>query len=119
MSATIQLRRTSRKDKAVRGSLQVEGTEQEIATLENADYIIPDGRYKVLISYSPRFRKDMPLIANVPGRSGIRIHGGTKPEHSKGCVLIASARDRERLFEFIQKNQNRHEETIIHISSAF
>ena len=113
----IRLTRTSRDGKAVRGCLRIEG--QEIATLENADYIIPDGKYKVLITYSPRFRKEMPLIANVPGRSGIRIHGGTKPEHSKGCVLIASARDRERVFEFIQQNQNRHEETIIHISSAY
>ena len=47
MSATIQLRRTSRKGKAVRGGLLIEGTEQEIATLENADHIIPNGTYEV------------------------------------------------------------------------
>ena len=31
----------------------------------------------------------MPLIDEVPEREGIRIHMGTKPEHSQGCVLVS------------------------------
>ena len=69
--------------------------ERDIETLENADYIIPDGTYTVSVTYSPRFKKMMPLIGNVPGRSGIRIHGGTKPEHSKGCILVSAAMEQE------------------------
>ena len=87
--ATIRLTRTSRDGKAVRGCLRIEG--REIETLENADYIIPAGTYPVMVTYSPRFQKMMPLIANVPGRSGIRIHAGTKPEHSRGCILVSAA----------------------------
>ena len=90
---TILLTRISRESKAVRGRLRFEG--QEIATLENADYIIPVGTYPVLVTYSPRFQKNLPLIDKVPGRSGIRIHTGTKPEHSKGCVLVSAAMEQE------------------------
>jgi len=31
----------------------------------------------------------------VPGRSGIRFHRGTKPEHSKGCILVSAAMEQE------------------------
>jgi hypothetical protein len=30
----------------------------------------------------------MPLVCNVPGRAGIRIHPGSRPEHSRGCILV-------------------------------
>ena len=91
--AAIQMRRISRNGKAVRGSMRVNG--RDIATLENADYIIPVGTYPVLVTFSPRFKRILPLIGNVPGRSGIRIHRGTKPEHSKGCVLVNAVMEQE------------------------
>lgn len=90
---TIRLTRISREGKAVRGCLRFEG--QEIATLENADYIIPNGTYEVRVTYSPRFKRMLPLVMQVPGRSGIRFHRGTKPEHSKGCILVGA--DNEQL----------------------
>ena len=91
--AVIQMRRISREGKAVRGTMRV--GERDIETLENADYIIPDGTYTVSVTFSPRFKRMLPLIGNVPGRSGIRIHRGTKPEHSKGCVLVNAAMEQE------------------------
>ena len=57
-------------------------------TLENADFIIPAGTYDLKKTWSPRFKKMMPEICNVPDREGIRIHCGTKPEHSQGCILV-------------------------------
>ncbi len=57
-------------------------------SLENADYLIPAGTYPVESTWSPRFKKFLPLIKDVPDRDGIRIHKGTIPEHSKGCVLL-------------------------------
>lgn len=113
--ATIRLKRVSQEGKAVRGSMRVNG--RDIATLENADYIIPVGTYPVLVTFSPRFKRMLPLIGNVPGRSGIRIHGGTKPEHSTGCVLVSNPKDREKITEFINQNKARNEETVICISS--
>ena len=91
--ATIRLTRISREGKAVRGIMRVNG--RDIATLENAEYIIPEGTYPVSVTFSPRFKRMLPLIGNVPGRSGIRIHRGTKPEHSKGCVLVSATVEQE------------------------
>ena len=90
---TIRLTRTSKNGKAVRGCLRFEG--QEIATLENADYIIPVGIYAIRVTWSPRFKRMLPLVEQVPGRSGIRFHRGTKPEHSKGCILVSAVNEQE------------------------
>lgn len=115
---TLRLIRTSKAAKAIWGTLFLEGVPREITTLENANYIIPDGTYPVSITYSPRFQKNLPLIDKVPGRSGIRIHTGTQPEHSQGCVLV-NPKDKERIIEFINQNAKNNEETFICISSAF
>ena len=90
---SIHLIRRTKDGKAVRGCLRLEG--QEIATLENADYIIPVGIYEVRVTYSPRFKRMLPLVMQVPGRSGIRFHRGTKPEHSKGCILVSAANEQQ------------------------
>ena len=97
--ATIHLKRVSQEGKAVRGKMRVNG--RDIATLENADYIIPEGNYPVSVTFSPRFKRMLPLIGNVPGRSGIRIHRGTKPEHSKGCVLVSVANEQQLTAEWL------------------
>ena len=89
----IRLTRISRDGKVVRGIMRAEG--QEYATLENADYIIPNGTYEVRVTYSPRFKRMLPLVEQVPGRSGIRFHRGTRPEHSKGCILVSAAKEQE------------------------
>ena len=89
----IHLTRISREGKAVRGIMRVSG--RDIATLENADYIIPVGTYPVSVTFSPRFKRMLPLVMQVPGRSGIRFHRGTKPEHSKGCILVSVANEQE------------------------
>ena len=91
--ATIHLIRANKDGKAVRGCLHFEG--QEYATLENADYIIPVGIYAISVTWSPRFKRMLPLVEQVPGRSGIRFHRGTKPEHSKGCILVSAANEQE------------------------
>ena len=90
---TLRLTRISQEGKAVRGCLRFEG--QEIATLENADYIIPVGIYEVRVTWSPRFKRLLPLVMQVPRRSGIRFHRGTKPEHSKGCILVSAVNEQE------------------------
>ena len=91
--ATIHLIRKSKDGKAVHGCLRVNG--HEIATQENADYIIPCGTYPVRVTWSPKFKRMLPLLLLVPGRSGIRIHRGTRPEHSKGCILVSAAMEQE------------------------
>lgn len=49
---------------------------------------IPYGKYKVRLSMSPRFKKILPEIMNVPGFTGVRIHSGNDPKtDSSGCIL--------------------------------
>ena len=89
---TIQLTRLRTDGKAVTGFLDLPIGKDvlRIATLENADYLIPAGKYPLKMTYSPKFNKLMPEICEVPGRTGIRIHTGTMPEHSTGCILVSS-----------------------------
>ena len=76
-----------------RTGLETERLRYICDTLEHADYLIPALIYKVQVNLSPRFGTLMPMLLQVPGRTGIRIHGGTKPEHSKGCILITRRRE--------------------------
>ena len=115
LRATIRLTRISREGKAVRGCLRMEG--QEIATLENADYIIPEGTYELKNTMSPKFKKILPLVCGVCGRSGIRIHTGTKPEHSTGCVLV-SAFGKQQIIDFINQKAKQNEKVYLTISRA-
>ena len=89
----IQLNRQTVDGKAVRGLMLLPFPNKPLIyeTIENKDFIIPDGIYPVKLTWSPRFKKEMPLIDEVPDREGIRIHMGTKPEHSEGCVLTSFA----------------------------
>lgn len=48
---------------------------------------IPAGRYRVEISFSNRFKRDLPILLNVPGFSGIRIHPGNRHVDTEGCLL--------------------------------
>lgn len=53
---------------------------------------IPAGRYEVRLTHSPRFKRVLPEILNVPGFAGIRIHGGNAHINTEGCILIARNR---------------------------
>lgn len=49
---------------------------------------IPTGTYKVLWTYSQKYKRNMPLLQNVPGYEGIRIHSGNGPDDTAGCILL-------------------------------
>ena len=64
---------------------------------------IPVGRYKVIISYSNHFKKEMPEILNVEFFSGIRIHEGNHKDDSSGCILVGECKDLEEGFIYNSK----------------
>lgn len=53
---------------------------------------IPRGKYKVIVSFSQRFKKPMPLLLGVPGFEGVRIHGGNTEADTLGCPLLGAHR---------------------------
>ena len=57
---------------------------------------IPAGRYDVIWNVSNRFRKLMPILLNVPGFEGIRIHTGNTVDHTEGCILLGQGAARAR-----------------------
>lgn len=48
---------------------------------------IPEGRYAVTVTFSPRFKRWLPLLLHVPMFEGIRIHAGNSAEDTAGCIL--------------------------------
>jgi len=87
------------------GSLYVEG-EFQCYTLEDVirevqgvpveqwkikgETAIPEGDYPVEITQSVRFGKPLPIILNVKGFTGVRIHTGNVAANTEGCILVGN-----------------------------
>ena len=115
----LKLIRNTPQGKALFGQLYVDG-KSFCDTLENTDYAIPTGFYRLRVTFSPRWQVLLPILDGVIGyrssgvqelgssgvtseplnskaseqrsqlRTGIRIHAGNTIEHTEGCILVGS-----------------------------
>ena len=49
---------------------------------------IPRGYYDVKVTWSEKYQRNMPLVMDVPGFSGIRLHSGNAAKDTEGCILF-------------------------------
>ena len=101
----LTLRRKPSTDGATLGELFVDGR-FECFTLEDVvrhgpkiihESAIPAGRYKIVITKSQRFGRMLPLLLDVPGFTGIRIHPGNTAADTSGCILVGQGAVNGRL----------------------
>ncbi len=95
----ITINRLHKTSKSTIGELYIDG-KFECYTLEDIERpvkvkgktAIDKGTYKVGISMSNRFKKELPIIFNVPNFEGVRIHPGNTAEDTEGCILVGQTR---------------------------
>ena len=110
----IHLIRNTPKASALTGRLVINGR-WFCNTLERVGYQIPALCYHIAVTQSPKFKRLLPIVQNVPQRSGIRFHRGTKPTHSTGCILIPADKELE-LTNLLKQTQDNHEEIILEVT---
>lgn len=112
----IRINRIARKERYTIGNMYVDDT-YFCDTLEDADRglsdtmeideilenklkgitAIPTGKYDVILSFSPRFKRVLPLLLNVKGFEGIRIHPGNTAEDTEGCLLVGENKEKGKV----------------------
>ncbi len=130
----LLLKRIARKSGYTIGKLFVDG-EYFCDTLEDTDRLdegmsldeikklkqpgqtaIPEGSYKVIVNVSPKFKRLLPRLQNVPGFEGVLIHRGNTAKDTAGCILVGenkrvgmvlnSTYYEERLVELLKHDDN-------------
>lgn len=108
METIINVKRRWLTDKSTIGELFFDNDAERVCfTLEDrvrevkkwGETAIPLGNYELVISYSNRFKKMLPLLLNVLEYEGVRIHCGNRPEDTEGCILIGLSKGVDIILE--------------------
>lgn len=103
----IQVNRIARKDGYTIGRMSLNGvyfcdtledTDRGLNAAMSVDEIlskkrkgitaIPTGKYDVILTFSPRFKRALPLLLSVKGYEGVRVHAGNTNKDTEGCLLV-------------------------------
>ncbi len=117
----LKLERLYLKPDYTIGKLYIDGKyfcdtlEDQVRNLANEKKIpkqtaIPVGVYEVIVNISPRFRRKLPRLLDVPGFDGILIHRGNTAEDTAGCILAGENRKRGKVV-----NSTRYEQQLTRI----
>jgi hypothetical protein len=98
----LQVLRKTFTGQSTIGELLVDG-QFECFTLEDVvrpekifgETAIPDGSYRVVVTMSPRFKRRLPLLVDVPGYTGVRIHPGNTRRDTLGCLLVGRGKAKD------------------------
>jgi hypothetical protein len=94
----LELARDRQTRQGTTGHLFVDGApfcvtlERPAARFGDPQPCIPAGEYRVTLYQSPHFGRLMPLLEDVPGRSGIEIHWGNFVRDFEGCIGVGGTR---------------------------
>ena len=97
----ITIKRLHKTETSTIGELLVDGV-FECFTLEDterevkikSETAIKEGKYKVIINKSNRFKRLLPLLLNVPEFEGVRIHSGNTNHDTEGCILVGQTKSK-------------------------
>lgn len=110
------------KDRLVK---QTDSLDKIKKTKVYAETAIPTGTYKVIVNQSPKFKRLLPRLLDVPGFDGILIHRGNTANDSAGCIIVGenkvvgkvinSTPYELKLTEILKKAQDKGESITINI----
>jgi len=110
----LELKRAPSANDCTHGSLSVDGifecftledVVREVPKLAVAEWkipcqtAIPSGTYSVIVNFSTHFNKLLPLLVDVSGFDGVRIHSGNYSSNTEGCILVGQSKDHIGVYE--------------------
>lgn len=107
MDTLIKVKRKWFTDQSTIGELYFDNSTERICfTLEDRlrdakiqnETCIPAGKYEVVLSFSNRFKKLLPLLVNVPNYEGVRIHSGNTNADTSACILVGLEKGSDVVF---------------------
>lgn len=98
----ITVKRHTCNEKSTLGSMRIDGEffcstlEDKVRRLPEEKKVwgktaIPAGTYKIVMHDSPKFKRRLPMLLDVPHFTGILIHRGNTVEDTVGCILVGEA----------------------------
>jgi len=94
----VTLTRLSTSKAGTHGVLSIGGRAM-LVTLEPPEAIVPPGQYKLRSRWSPRFKRKLFEVSEVPGHTDVLIHPGNTIKDTKGCILVGTMRKGEAVLQ--------------------